>query len=443
MNNEQNQWANAIYNISKIENMSAENVYLVRDTPTTQRITSDTGKKKCITSQRQVRYLLDKYEDIDEFEYSPNSFYVISLYFISLKDDQDRYVILDVDSYGLLDEKKPDNNVAWSVPHTIIPIQPEKKEYHKVKEIKEIFNEALPGLDEVLSALESTLFSNLGITSKKLSKGRSYIEYILPNNNAGNVRCNYIREFFVHDVDPAGILNLADPECLRQHRYIPFTILDQLQLVNGFYRFLDKPIPEHIADVLLYDKRLLTENIIKVCRNDLICQMSGLLFIISLVNDHGLISPTNTISTALDMAMLYGNVGKYCIDGPNVIGCLPYKKYNFTDFLCRMYEGMSKFYPSLTLCCTVLYCSFEYGKQYGIPSRAPSLSLPMSFASRDLGLADVWDGTQQEPGILFGWDIKDNNRVIFNPKGAQIFKPTYYVENNRTMNFIMWKKDLK
>lgn len=139
--------------------------------------------------------------------------------------------------------------------------------------------------------------------------------------------------------------------------------------------------------------------------------------------------------------MVFGNVGRYCVDGANIIGCVPYKKYNFTDLLCRLYQGLSVIYPKLNLCCTVLHCSFEYGKIFGIPSRSPSFKLPEHFLSHDLGAAHAWDQFDQSPGILFGWDMKDSERVKFAPKGAQVCQPQNYNENNRTMNFIKWKKD--
>ena len=37
--------------------------------------------------------------------------------------------------------------------------------------------------------------------------------------------------------------------------------------------------------------------------------------------------------------------------------------------------------------------------------------------------------------------MRDNDKIKFAPKGASIFKPTDYKDQNRTMNFIIWKKD--
>lgn len=107
-----------------------------------------------------------------------------------------------------------------------------------------------------------------------------------------------------------------------------------------------------------------------------------------------------------------------------------------------MYEGLSKIHPELTLCCTVLCCKFEYGKIYSLSDQLPSFRLPECFLSHDLGSAQAWERTEKAPGILFGWDMRDNDKIKFAPKGAHVFKPADYKEENRTMNFIIWKKDM-
>lgn len=442
MSEEHKQEAGKIYNIGSVENMHVENMIVQTATPEPQSFPALTTKKKYITDEKKSRYILDDYDDEDEFEFYPDRLYVLSLYFITLSEEQERYALLDYVSYAPMVKNGRINDDIWSVPYTISPIYLGGKKVRKVKEIKSAYNEALPGLTDTLSLLESDLFYNLGIVYKKVVKGKEYIEYKQSTTEPDKMRCNYVREFFVHDIDSTGVLNLADPECLHQHRYLPFSVLDQLPRAGGLIRFMDKPIPDNVSDVLLYDKRRLVQNAVKVNRADLVYQLEGILFMITLMDGDKIIAPRHTISSMLDQAMLFGNVGRYCIDGANIIGCVPYKKYNFTALLCRMYNGLSVIYPKLNLCCTVLCCNFEFGKIYGIPSRFPSFSLPDQFLAHDLGSAYAWDQFDKAPGILFGWDMKDSDRVKFEPKkGAQAYLPQTYNENNRTMNFIKWKKD--
>ncbi len=436
---ENRQEAGKIYNVGSVNNMYVEN--LIVQSPIAEQQTLPATKKNYITDEKKTRYVLDDYDDEEEFEFYPDRLYVLSLYFITLSEGQGRYSVLDYVSYAPMVKDGRINDDIWSVPYTITPIDLGGKKVRKVKEIKSVYAEALPDLSDTLSVLESDLFYNLGVVFKKIEKGREYIEYKQSTTEPDKMRCNYVREFFVHDIDSTGVLNLADPECLHQHRYLPFAVLDQLPRVGGLIRFMDKPIPDNVADVLLYDKRRLIQNAVKVTRDDLVYQMEGILFIFTLMDGSKLVSPTHLLSSILDQSMVFGNVGRYCVDGANIIGCIPYKKYNFTDLLCRLYKGLSVIYPNLNLCCTVLYCGFEYGKIYGIPSRAPSFKLPDHFLSHDLGSAHAWDQFDQEPGILFGWDMKDSDRVKFAPKGAQTCQPQIYNKDNRTMNFIKWKKD--
>ena len=446
-NEETRQEAGKIYNVGSVNNMYVENIIIQPPTPElqtppeTQALPSPAAKKKYITDEKKRRYVLDDYDEEDEFEFCPDQLYVLSLYFITLSEGQERYALLDYVSYAPTIKAGLVIDDIWSVPHTITPIDLKGKKVRTVKEIKSIYSEALPGLADTLSILETDLFCNLGIVEKKVERGREYIEYKQSTAEPDKTRCNYVREFFVHDIDSTGVMNLADPECLHQHRYLPFAMLDQLPRAGGLIRFMDKSIPDNVSDVLLYDKRRLIQNAVKVTRDDLVYQLENLLFIITLMDGNKLIPPTQLLSSILDQSMVFGNVGRYCVDGANIIGCVPYKKYNFTDLLCRLYQGLSVIYPKLNLCCTVLHCSFEYGKIFGIPSRSPSFKLPEHFLSHDLGAAHAWDQFDQSPGILFGWDMKDSERVKFAPKGAQVCQPQNYNENNRTMNFIKWKKD--
>lgn len=442
MNEETRQEARTIYNVDAVTNMYVENMIVQTSVPEPQSLPAPAEKQSYITDEKKSRYVLDDYDDDAEFEFYPDRLYVLSLYFITLSEGQERYSVLDYVSYAPMVKDGLINDDIWSVPYTITPIDLGGRKVRKVKEIKSLYADALPGLTDTLSILESDLFYNLGIAFKKVEKGREYIEYKQSANEPDKMCCNYVREFFVHDIDSTGVLNLADPECLHQHRYLPFTVLDQLPRARGLIRFMDKQIPDNVADVLLYDKRRLIQNVVNVSREDLVYQMDGILFIITLMDGSNLISPRHIISSMLDQAMLFGNVGRYCIDGANIIGCVPYKKYNFTALLCRLYNGLSVIYPKLNLCCTVLCCHFEYGKIYGIPSRFSSFSLPDQFLAHDLGSAHAWDQFDQEPGILFGWDMKDSDRVKFAPnKGAQAYEPQIYNKDNRTMNFIKWKKE--
>ena len=228
MSEETKQEAGKIYNVSSVENMYVDTMIVQAPAPEPQKLPAPAAKKDYITDEKKSRCVLDDYDDEVEFEFYPDRLYVLSLYFITLSEGQERYALLDYVSYAPMVKDGRVNDDIWSVPYTITPIDLGGRKVRKVKEIKSVYSEALPGLTDTLSTLESDLFYNLGIVYKKVEKGKEYIEYKQSTTEPDKMRCNYVREFFVHDIDSTGVLNLADPECLHQHRYLPFTVLDQL-----------------------------------------------------------------------------------------------------------------------------------------------------------------------------------------------------------------------
>lgn len=437
------QEAGTIYNVDNVTNLYADKVYLTPEQAAPASPPAISSGKAYITDEKKPRYLLDDYSDEDEFEIYPDRLYVLSLYFITLKDSHDHYTLFDYVTYAPMVKAGRVNDDIWSVPYTITTIDLAGRKVRKVKEIRAVYAAALEGMGEKLSILEDNLFYNLGIFYKEIDKGREYIEYKKSTTEPDKMRCNYVREFFVHDIDSTGVLNLADPECLHQHRYAPFGMIDTLPVRDGLLRFMGKPVPNNVSDILLYEKRRLLKNAIKVDKSDLVYQIKGFIFSITLMNGDKLIQATCLLSTLLEQAVAYGNLAQYSIDGANLYGCVPHAKYNFTDLLCRMYEGLSKIHPDLTICCTTLYSSFSFGRLLGLSSRIPTFSGEgyEQLLSMDLGAAYAWRQIDEKPGILFAWDMKDDDRIKFAPKGAQRFKPESYKEENRSMNFIVWPKE--
>lgn len=75
---------------------------------------------------------------------------------------------------------------------------------------------------------------------------------------------------------------------------------------------------------------------LKISRNDLVYQLEDMAIIL-LMDGNKLIPPAHLLSSMLDQSIW--QCGHICVDGANIIGCIPYKKFNFTDLLCRLYKG--------------------------------------------------------------------------------------------------------
>lgn len=402
-------------------------------------------KKHYITDIPKLRYILDNYKDNEEVECYPDRLYVLSLYFITLSTDQDYYAIFDFISYAPVLKNGRVNDVLWSVPYTLHSIDLKGRKVRSVGEIKNVYKDALEGLGETLGTLEKDLFYNLGIVYKEKDEGGKYIEYRRSVTEPEKMRCNYIREFFVKSVDSTGLLSLADPECLHQHRYLPFSLIDKLPTLDGFFRFMDKPIPLNTSEVLYHheSRSKLEKTAIKVTKEHLVYQLQGVLFKLALSNAYETFKSYDDkgcmhqlLSTLFEQAMMWGNVGHYVIDGNEIVGALPYSSMNITTMLERLFRELEKSFSIVCLRCTALTCEYNYGKTFDLASLRPGFSgkgyeklLRMSHETHAIQRS-MPKGFN---GILFGMERNDD--VKFIPSCSRLYKD--YKDNivNKSMQF--------
>ncbi len=434
------QGAEKIVNIANSgqTNINADTVNVIiqqSDRPSLPAADADSSLRPYITNNAKTRYVLDDYGDEEEFEFYPDRLYVLSLYFITLSTVQERFMVMDYMSYAPLTKNGRINDDIWSVPYTLHLIDLQGRKVRKVREIKSVYAEAFEGLTPTLDTLEEDLFYNLGIFYKKIERGQEYIEYKRSTTEPDKMRCNYIREFFVNSIDSTGVTNLVDPECLHQHRYLPFSIIDVLPRLDGLYRFLDKPIPDNVSSVLMNRKGRLLNNAVQVTKSDMVYQMKGVLFKLTIT------APLDdqVISSLLAQGMMCSNIGRYHLDGNQVIGVLPYGSVDFSSFLMRFSCALSQTRQDISICrCTAHACQFEYGKTWNLCVTQPSFG---GDGYRELATMDLQTELVQKQlsadfkGILLGWDISDNNVIRFSDCGMQAFHQKVQTEGIQTMNF--------
>lgn len=352
-----------------------------------------------ITDSGADRYLLDDYSGGDEFEFYPDPLSILSLYFITLavphEDGKPEYFeVLDFVSYCPNVKNGRFNDDIWSVPYTIHPIDLKNRRVRSVQEIKSVYEQEIKALAPTLAILEQSLFYNLGIVYKELEKGREYIEYKRCMTEPNKMRCNYVREFFVRAIDNNGILNLADPENLHQHRYLPLPI--NAYEYNGYIHFMDKPMPTNVTDVLQSKLKRLLSLAVTVDRARMVYERKGILFRISYI-----VSTTLSendcffdpdVRDILESCLSRHGIGWFQIEGNQILGALPqcmdedaleshghpavFPQY-FGDVLNDIYDRLSSFYPWLKnkLCCSLTFSSFRYGKLYSLRSRCPGFEI--------------------------------------------------------------------
>lgn len=437
-----------------------------------------TSGKRYITDIPKTRYILDDYDDDEEFEFYPDRLYVLSLYFIVLSLRNEQYVIFDYVSYSPIEKNGRVNDDIWSVPYTIFPVDLKGKKVRSVRQIKSVYNRALEGLSKTLENLEWGLFYNLGIVYKELEKGKEYIEYRRSATEPDKMRCNYVREFFVHDVDSTGVTNLVDPECLHQHRYVPFSLIDRYFYNgnnkipydgnigrgnwDGLYRFMDKPIPENVSAVLIDERTRLKSFALSVEKEHLSYSIYAFLFKIEVVllsEDFSFsVDDKSIISSMFDKAMTSGNIGKFRTSSNEVVGEIPLEKNDITITLSELYtwirqaivnkyDGNSQLADSFAICCTILPCTCEYGKKYGLETRSAAFyggdynSLILSSeATKNIAktMKAIW--TDSWGKILLATSKKDGNAIRID--GAYWHELFFNESNELNLKYYVWGREM-
>ena len=433
-----------------------------------------------------ARIRLDRYKDEDWLETYPSDLYIISLYFITLMYGEKHYLLLDYGSYLHHNGSWIDGHI-WSVPYTNAKINLGDRKVSKMKEIRAVYEDALKqtnekayreghiSMRETLNILEADMFYQLGIAYKNLQHDdkNDYIEYKVSASEPDKSRCYYIREFFVKDIDDAGIINLADPRCLHGHYYLPLSLADSLpkissqthevQWTQGAYQFMGKAIPENVSEVLANKRILLRESSVTVKKSAMLHKETGVLFKIAVADSDGIFETSidkgridQQISTALELGMMYANVRHYMLDNYQVTGVMPSsepdKPTDFKVLLENLHSRLVEivrnlrdpgiyglFKKKILIRCTALHCEYEYGKIVDITSQRPG------FAGNSLGTLRcmarethrVQLGMRKEiHGILFGIDIKDRNLITLSSLGAKKYSE-YGMEPGSTMEFLL------
>lgn len=384
-------------------------------------------KERFITDSRKPLYILDDYKDDDKVEYPPTKLFYRSLFFFTLHTSQDKYLLLDA---------IPGNKCSWSVPYTCFQIDTPQESMQTVEEIQSVFYIALLDIDSIQESHENSLFFRLGIKDAHFDTGRRYFEYLPPTEESAEATCIYNCEYFLHDVDPAYIKNLADPDCLLQHHYLPFHLADRLPKEDDSFLFLGRPLQFSVSDVLMNCRRKLNDNSIRVAKQNMVQQCEGILFRLSITS----LQETQLISSILNAALDFCGVSKFCLEGNSVTGVMPHNEKGFSDLLQRLDAGLSQFPDNILVCCTAHRGTFEYGKTLDLASSYPTFA---GDAYRQLLCLDLETDfvrrmmPQDSTGILFGWDMEDYlkiNRLKFD--GRIEYPDKYPTEGNRTMNFI-------
>ena len=427
-----------------------------------------TGKIKPVVRNDNLVFEYDKrylLEDCDVQDYTktmdptPGRLMILSLYFITLEYNGEYYVVLDYTSYvpGNGSDGYKVNNGLWTVPHTSIYVDTGRVKPTTIKEVKEGYEKAKKQktyIDRMEKGQEDLLYT-LGLLNTEAhtpEQGRDYIEYKESHTVMKEMRCFNIREFFIHGINKAGLLNLIDPEGIHKHYIVPISLIQSLKPVDGIYYFMGRPMPHNISDVFIEPQNLarILSCVNKVQTSDLFTKVRGILFMITIsdaVNIYGEIEDKyvaglveQIIPLVLEKCMIEFNVRYYSVDKSLVIGIMPEDHLDFTEMLENLFIDITDILVEssscITLRCTALSCECLYGKIFGLCDSKRGFAgegyeklCRMADETRRV----YWHSEGAFNGILLGWDAKD--QIHLDVADSRMSSSDRLNEDSRTMKF--------
>ncbi len=423
--------------------------------------------KGYLTFDMNKRYL---FNDCDLRDYTkqmnppPERLMILSLYFITLEYNGEYYALLDYTSYvpGESSDGYAVNKGMWSVPHTAIFVDVGRIKPTKIAEIKNEYKNFMNQQfykDRMAKAQEDLLY-NLGLLNSEAHNpvpGREYIEYKKSHTVANQMRCFYIREFFVHGINNTGMLNLVDPEGLHQHFMVPVSLLRSMKPINGVYYFMGKFMPNNVSDVFVKSQNFAhaLSCVNKIQMTNMLTKVRGVLFVAIISDAAGIYRELKDrysvavieqiMPLIMEKCMSEFNVRYYSVDKSQVIGILPERNRDFTNLFEKLYEEISNVLIESDMClllrCTVLSGEFLYGKILSPCDSKPSF-IGENFDKLSRMAAETryvhWNNLGVCNGILLGCNERDD--IHFGEGMARRVNTGKYDDNNRNMKFSMLYK---
>lgn len=338
--------------------------------------------------------ILEHLSDNENLEMPPAEFYIMYLYFITLKPktEEDYFLILEYPSYSTLRNESFYNDCIWSTPYMAYSFKPELSWVQNVGRIKNLFQNELNNKAELLEVLSRHRLYHLGLQDYELVKGEHYIEYKESERHRGVWKCYYIQEVFIEKIDPVGLLNLTDPEGLHGYRYFP---IKDIEYKNGeIVRFDGKHLATNVANILREQKlQQLTNKAIEIEANSLRYKHEGILIkldISGFTKIHNKIRKDSWslnqsgneiadefiifLSVIFEKNLRKKNFTQYRIEGDGFIATVPCEKDN-KNLIKHIFEIIENIYTSVnsllsngkikldfSVRCSIMWGKYHFGK---------------------------------------------------------------------------------
>lgn len=213
----------------------------------------------------------------------PSGYWLLYSLEIVISDGVDTSILLTYPSYSLsLQDRR---EIILAPPFVAFPVLPGTEYLNSLGRIRQMFWEAEQNIDAA-SELKRRLYL-MGVPSAEIRKTGEIVEYKQSPREPAKMKCYKVHRYSVTLYTDAGMLNLADPEGLKECIFLPLNRIPGLLVQDGQltpevprYTYLGKPLAPYL-NMVLHDQndlaRLLSSSILTISPGNLIYGETGIL----------------------------------------------------------------------------------------------------------------------------------------------------------------------
>ena len=201
-----------------------------------------------------VYRILEELPEDSELDIVPSEYWILNCFFIVLKGNDNIYLPLTYPIYKITKSGSIEGGL-WTPPYVAKKLEGSIKRLNTPKSIKNSISNYIQNNSETIKNDISYMFYYLGIQNYELVKFSDFTEYKSSYSEPTKVKCYHIINHLVTDIDKAGIVNIVDPDCLRN-----------LHLLNMSLSTNQLPIREN-ESFPSYNGKILASNLYRVISN--------------------------------------------------------------------------------------------------------------------------------------------------------------------------------
>lgn len=202
-------------------------------------------------------FVLEKMADNETLEIIPSEYWILHCFFIILGDGNFKYLPLTYPIYKIDNSKGSIEGGLWTPPYVAKKIEGSVKRLNTPRSIRRMIIQYKEEHKKELDEDVDYLFYYLGVQDYELIKLSEFTEYKTSYSESTKMKCYHIINYMVTNVDKAGVINIVDPECMRNLHFMKLDID-----VNTLPKREDEEFPS-------YNGKILASNLYKVLNENL------------------------------------------------------------------------------------------------------------------------------------------------------------------------------